>query len=187
MREAIHSLRLAMSHSEDPVQVAMAELLIEIAEHLRGKVPQIAVLEGVLRHARNPTITGHILRSALDKDIVADLFVPVEHQDQRVAYIVMCPDAYQELRRIGREVDLDIECNAPLIQQGIMAYLYGATVLVHRGNFGITMVGERAIRKNGARIGTEWGVVFHRPWPTPRTTRMDQLLAEHGMPRGTED
>ena len=108
---------------------------------------------------------GDPLGPVLSKDIVDELFTPVERQDEQVAFIVMCPNAYAELRRIGRAVDLDIETKPTMIQQGIVAYLYGATVLLAHGNsYGVTVVGVRPIYDGTTEVSREIRTVMYRPW-----------------------
>jgi len=123
---------------------------------------------GVIRKAAHPAITGEPFTS-LTKELLVDLFPLVEREDQRVAYVVMHPEPYAELRGIGRTLDLDIETNPRLLQQGIVAYVYGATILVVRNAHGVVLVGERNIRQDGAVVGTELGVTAGRPWEGERS------------------
>ena len=63
--------------------------------------------------------------------VIADAFANVERHDLRVARLFANAKDYTDIRKWGRDV-LDIETQATLLKTGLLAYLWGAQILVSR-------------------------------------------------------
>lgn len=63
--------------------------------------------------------------------VLADAFSLIERHDLRVARIYMNARDYADLRKFGRDI-LDIESQAALLKTGLMATLWGATIITSR-------------------------------------------------------
>jgi len=63
--------------------------------------------------------------------VLADAFALIERHDLRVARIYMNARDYADLRKFGRDI-LDIESQATLLKTGLMATLWGASVITSR-------------------------------------------------------
>jgi hypothetical protein len=62
---------------------------------------------------------------------VADCFAEIEKANKRVAYVVMHPMVYGDVRKWNRN-EVEIETKASHVRIGIMAWLWGAPIIVHR-------------------------------------------------------
>lgn len=67
----------------------------------------------------------------LTASVMADSFADVERHDLRVAKIFANAKDYTDIRKWGRDV-LDIETQQTLLKTGLLAYLWGAQILVSR-------------------------------------------------------
>jgi len=63
--------------------------------------------------------------------VLADAFSLIERHDLRVARVYMNARDYADLRKFGRDI-LDIESQAALLKTGLMATLWGATLITSR-------------------------------------------------------
>ena len=63
--------------------------------------------------------------------VLADAFALIERHDLRVARIYMNARDYSDVRKFGRDI-LDIESQATLLKTGLMATLWGATIITSR-------------------------------------------------------
>jgi hypothetical protein len=63
--------------------------------------------------------------------VLADAFSLIERHDLRVARVYMNARDYADLRKFGRDI-LDIESQANLLKTGLMATLWGATLITSR-------------------------------------------------------
>jgi len=63
--------------------------------------------------------------------VLADAFADIEKWDLRVSRIFMNARDYTDIRKFGRDI-LDIESQAVLLKTGLMAYLWGAQIIVSR-------------------------------------------------------
>jgi hypothetical protein len=69
---------------------------------------------------------SEVLEKVLDR-----AFTPVEGQDFKVEQVRMHPVEFNELRKEAGD-KMDIETNKPLIDQGILGYLFGAMIVVKK-------------------------------------------------------
>ena len=103
----------------------------EIQAEEDGRV--FAILDAVAGNAADDGIANPDVPCAapLTASFFADSFADVERHDLRVSRVFMNPKDYTDLRKWGRDV-LDIESQASLLKTGLMAYLWGAQIIVSR-------------------------------------------------------
>lgn len=72
-----------------------------------------------------------VAAAKLDRDDLADAFAQVERVGLRIAYIFCNALDYSDIRKFGRD-QLDINTQASLLATGIMANIWGATIITTR-------------------------------------------------------
>jgi len=103
----------------------------EIQAEEDGRV--FAIMDAVAGNAADDGLANPDVNVAapITASFFADAFADVERHDLRVARIFMNPKDFTDLRKWGRDV-LDIETQASLLKTGLMAYLWGAQIIVSR-------------------------------------------------------
>lgn len=110
--------------------IERAQDLAKVEVQAQEDTKSFAVMNAVATAANAPNqqiaITAPLTPSAL-----ADAFADVEKWDLRVSRIFMNAKDYTDIRKFGRDI-LDIESQAVLLKTGLMAYLWGAQIIVSR-------------------------------------------------------
>ena len=103
----------------------------EIQAEEDGRI--FAIFDAVAGAAADDGLTNPDINVAapITASFFADSFADVERHDLRVARIFMNPKDYTDIRKWGRDI-LDIETQASLLKTGLMAYLWGAQIIVSR-------------------------------------------------------
>jgi len=89
-----------------------------------------AVMNAV-KDAANAPNAEIAIAAPLTPAALADAFANIERWDLRVARIFMNAKDYTDIRKFGRDI-LDIETQAVLLKTGLMAYIWGAQIIVSR-------------------------------------------------------
>jgi len=109
----------------------LAKAQIQAAEDERA----FAVLDSIatagfdsLNGQLNPDIP---VVAPISSAVLSDAFGLIERHDLRVARVYMNARDYADLRKFGRDI-LDIQAQADLLKTGLMATLWGASIIVSR-------------------------------------------------------
>ena len=112
----------AQNKAKQEIQAAEDELIFAA---LDVALTQVNPATGVLYNA------GIAAAGLLDKDALSDAFTEIEKHDLRVARIFMNAKDYGDIRKWGRD-QLDPVTQKSLLATGLMAYIWGAEIIVSR-------------------------------------------------------
>lgn len=103
----------------------------EVQAEEDGRVFEI--LDAIANGATDDGITNPDIPvvAPITASVIADAFANIERHDLRVARMYANAKDYTDIRKWGRDV-LDIETQATLLKTGLLAYLWGAQILVSR-------------------------------------------------------
>jgi len=112
----------AQNKAKQEIQAAEDELIFAA---LDVALTQVNPATGVLYNA------GIAAAGLLDKDALSDAFTEIEKHDLRVSRIFMNAKDYGDIRKWGRD-QLDPVTQKSLLATGLMAYIWGAEIIVSR-------------------------------------------------------
>lgn len=110
--------------------IERAQDLAKVEIQAQEDTKSFAVMNAVAQAANAPNQVIELV-APITPATLADAFADVEKWDLRVARIFMNARDYTDIRKFGRDI-LDIESQATLLKTGLMAYLWGAQIIVSR-------------------------------------------------------
>ena len=155
---------------------AEARTAIEIIQDVRDKNPvlppevkRVLKLVPKLLSGRRTVIQGK--GSTINR--IADSFAEIEKHDERVVLVLCSAKAYAEVRKWDRDT-IDIETKATYLRSGIMAYVWGAMIILDRKAPDNVFI----MADENGKYAVETEVCLERPSVLEVLFKMQKLISE---------